>query len=131
MENRLREVGDACWTSFKHSDWNAAIGGCQAIPVAEDMIYIATSGVVGNVTAVNRDDRFFGLVFRCYLRRNVRFEFNIGTSSQGRLLLELLGVDAHPLANAALRVSPFFPRSHHALTHGVCALVLAAAQIID
>src|SRR6516162_6324257 len=52
MVNHLREVGDACWTSFKHSVWNGAIGGCQAIPVEEDMIYIATSGVVGNVTVV-------------------------------------------------------------------------------
>jgi alkyl sulfatase BDS1-like metallo-beta-lactamase superfamily hydrolase len=52
MDHRLKDIGDACWNSFKHSEWNAAIGGCQAIPVAEGMIYIATSGVVGNVTAV-------------------------------------------------------------------------------
>jgi glyoxylase-like metal-dependent hydrolase (beta-lactamase superfamily II) len=52
MDNRLRDIADACWTSFRHQDWNSAIGGCAAIPVAEDMIYIATSGVVGNVTAV-------------------------------------------------------------------------------
>jgi alkyl sulfatase BDS1-like metallo-beta-lactamase superfamily hydrolase len=56
MENRLRDVADACWNSFKHSDWQRAIGGCQAIPVAEDMIYIATSGVVGNVTAVRTNE---------------------------------------------------------------------------
>src|SRR5262249_59091908 len=50
MDNRLREIADACWTSFRHQDWNGAIGGCAAIPVAEGMIYIATPGVVGNVT---------------------------------------------------------------------------------
>ena len=53
MANKLREIGDACWTSFRYSDWQRAIGDCQAVPVADDMIYIATRGVVGNVTAVH------------------------------------------------------------------------------
>lgn len=50
--NNLREIGDACWTSFRYSDWQRAIGDCQAVPVADDMVYIVTRGVVGNVTVV-------------------------------------------------------------------------------
>lgn len=52
MNNDLREIGDACWTSFRYSDWQRAIGDCRAIQATDDMIYIATRGVVGNVTAV-------------------------------------------------------------------------------
>ncbi len=48
----MRAVADACFTSFRYSEWQRAIGDCQAIPVAEDIVYIATRGVVGNVTAV-------------------------------------------------------------------------------
>src|SRR5258708_12447889 len=52
MANNLREFGDACWTSYSGAAWANAIGDCQAVPVADDVIYTATKGVVGNVTAV-------------------------------------------------------------------------------
>jgi len=52
MANNLREFGDACWTSYSGQAWANAIGDCQSVPVADDMIYIVTKGVVGNITAV-------------------------------------------------------------------------------
>ena len=56
MANNLREFGDACWTSYSGAAWANAIGDCQAVPVADDMIYIATKGVVGNVSAVRTSE---------------------------------------------------------------------------
>jgi alkyl sulfatase BDS1-like metallo-beta-lactamase superfamily hydrolase len=52
MTNGLREIGDACWDSFDFGKWQRAIGTSQATEVADDVVYIATRGVVGNVTAV-------------------------------------------------------------------------------
>jgi alkyl sulfatase BDS1-like metallo-beta-lactamase superfamily hydrolase len=52
MATNLREFGDACWTSYSGLAWANAIGDCQFVPVADDIVYIATRGVVGNVTAV-------------------------------------------------------------------------------
>ena len=54
--NDLRAIGDACWTQYHSADWNRAIGGSRAVAVAEDIAYIPTSGVVGNVTAVRTRD---------------------------------------------------------------------------
>src|SRR5437762_761791 len=44
---------------------------------------------------------------------------------------DFLGIDTHPLTKAALHVSPFFTRSHHALTHGVYAFPLGFAQVLE
>ena len=52
MSDDLRAIGDACWISFKAGDWQRAIADCKATPVADDVIYIATRGVIGNVTAI-------------------------------------------------------------------------------
>jgi alkyl sulfatase BDS1-like metallo-beta-lactamase superfamily hydrolase len=52
MTNELRQIGDACWDSFDFGKWQRAIGTSQATEVAHDIVYIATRGVVGNVTAV-------------------------------------------------------------------------------
>jgi alkyl sulfatase BDS1-like metallo-beta-lactamase superfamily hydrolase len=52
----LRAIGDASWQEFRYATWNRAIEGSQAIPLADDAIYIATRGVVGNVTAVRTRD---------------------------------------------------------------------------
>jgi len=52
----LRAIGDACWISYHSGEWNRAIGGSTAIPVAEDIAYIPTRGVVGNVTAVRTSE---------------------------------------------------------------------------
>jgi glyoxylase-like metal-dependent hydrolase (beta-lactamase superfamily II) len=56
MANDLREFGDACWNSYSGRAWADAIGDCQAVPVADDMIYIATRGVVGNVSALRTSE---------------------------------------------------------------------------
>jgi len=56
MTDNLREFGDACWTSYSGTAWANAIGDCQSVAVAGDIIYIATKGVVGNVTAVRTSD---------------------------------------------------------------------------
>jgi glyoxylase-like metal-dependent hydrolase (beta-lactamase superfamily II) len=56
MANNLREFGDACWTSYSGAAWANAIGDCQSVPVADDMVYIVTKGVVGNVTAVKTSE---------------------------------------------------------------------------
>src|SRR5205085_12554069 len=48
--------GDACWNSYKSQNWQSAIGDCQFIPVSDDMVYIATRGVVGNVTVVRTSE---------------------------------------------------------------------------
>src|SRR5581483_11535162 len=48
----LRAAGDACWHSYSSADWGRAIGTCKATAVAPDATYIATQGVVGNVTAL-------------------------------------------------------------------------------
>src|SRR5262249_54553863 len=50
------EFGDSCWNSYSARAWADAIGDCQSIPVADDIIYIATRGVVGNVTAVRTSE---------------------------------------------------------------------------
>ena len=52
MTTDLRAAGDACWNAFTSADWGRAIGTCKATPIARDAIYIATQGVVGNVTAL-------------------------------------------------------------------------------
>ena len=62
MSNDLRAIGDACWTSFKFPEWQRAIGTSQATAVADDIAYIASRGVVGNVTAV-RTPRKASLLF--------------------------------------------------------------------
>jgi alkyl sulfatase BDS1-like metallo-beta-lactamase superfamily hydrolase len=56
MTNDLRDIGDACWTSFSYSNWQRAIGDCRAIPLADDVAYIVTRGVVGNITAVRTQE---------------------------------------------------------------------------
>lgn len=52
MAGDLRSIGDACWQSYTSADWGRAIGGCKATEIGEGAVYIATQGVVGNVTAV-------------------------------------------------------------------------------
>jgi len=52
MTTDLRAAGDACWHSYSSADWGRAIETCKATAVAPDAIYIATQGVVGNVTAL-------------------------------------------------------------------------------
>lgn len=56
MSEDLRAIGDACWHAYKAADWGKAIGTCKATPVAADAIYVATAGVVGNVTALRTSE---------------------------------------------------------------------------
>src|SRR5262245_38119086 len=56
MAADLRAIGDASWQDFRYATWTRAIEGSQAVPIADDVIYIATRGVVGNVTAVRTRD---------------------------------------------------------------------------
>ena len=56
MSDDLRAIGDACWTSFRFPDWQRAIGTSKVTPVANDIVYIATRGVVGNVTVVRTQE---------------------------------------------------------------------------
>jgi alkyl sulfatase BDS1-like metallo-beta-lactamase superfamily hydrolase len=56
MAHNLREIGDACWCSFKFPEWQRAIGDSQSVEVAKDIVYIATRGVVGNVTVVRTSE---------------------------------------------------------------------------
>jgi len=55
-ETDLRALGDSCWTDFDFRTWNRAIQGSQVIPVTENIAYIATRGIVGNVTLIATDD---------------------------------------------------------------------------
>ena len=76
MSDDLRAIGDACWTSFRFPDWQRAIGTSKVTPVANDIVYIATRGVVGNVTAVRTQE---GLVV-----------FDTGSASTARQVYDTL-----------------------------------------
>jgi alkyl sulfatase BDS1-like metallo-beta-lactamase superfamily hydrolase len=76
MSDDLRAIGDACWTSFRFPDWQRAIGTSKVTEVAPDIVYIATRGVVGNVTAVRTTE---GLVV-----------FDTGSASTGRQVYDSL-----------------------------------------
>ncbi len=76
MTTDLRAAGDACWDSYTSADWGRAIENCKATPVAQDAIYIATQGVVGNVTALKTRD---GLVV-----------FDTGGVASARLIYDAL-----------------------------------------
>ncbi len=52
MAADLRAAGDAAWHDFDVVAWNRAIEGSVVVPIAEDAAYVATRGVVGNVTLV-------------------------------------------------------------------------------
>lgn len=60
INNELRAIGDACWDNFDFggtwSSWNRHIQGSQVIPISDRTAYIASRGVVGNVTLVDTDD---------------------------------------------------------------------------
>ncbi|MBN9564302.1 MAG: MBL fold metallo-hydrolase [Alphaproteobacteria bacterium] len=82
--NDLRAIGDACWKSYDSGEWNRAIGGSTAIPVAEDIAYIPTRGVVGNVTAVRTSE---GLVL-----------FDTGSTGRAQQIYDALRAwDASPI----------------------------------
>ncbi|MDQ8731012.1 alkyl sulfatase dimerization domain-containing protein [Bradyrhizobium sp. LHD-71] len=84
MSDDLRAIGDACWSSFRFPDWQRAIGSSKATQVADDMVYIATRGVVGNITAVRTRD---GLVV-----------FDTGSASTAQQIYDTLrGWDAGPI----------------------------------
>ena len=84
MTDDLRAIGDACWTSFRFPDWQRAIGTSKVTPVADDIVYIATRGVVGNVTAVRTKE---GLVV-----------FDTGSLSTARQVYDTLrGWDSGPI----------------------------------
>ncbi|ETR76200.1 beta-lactamase [Afipia sp. P52-10] len=84
MTEDLRAIGDACWTSYNSGDWNRAIGTSKVVPVAEDIIYIPTRGVVGNVTAVRTSE---GLVV-----------FDTGSASTARQIYDTLRTwDSSPI----------------------------------
>jgi alkyl sulfatase BDS1-like metallo-beta-lactamase superfamily hydrolase len=84
MTDDLRAIGDACWTSFRFPDWQRAIGTSKVTAVADDIVYIATRGVVGNVTAVRTKE---GLVV-----------FDTGSLSTTRQVYDTLrGWDAGPI----------------------------------
>ena len=56
-DNDLRALGDACWERFDFGrDWNRHLHGSQLIPIDNGLAYIASRGVVGNVTVVDTDD---------------------------------------------------------------------------
>lgn len=76
MSDDLRAIGDACWTSFRFPDWQRAIGTSKVTPVADNLVYIATRGVVGNVTAVRTAE---GLVV-----------FDTGSASTARQVYDAL-----------------------------------------
>jgi alkyl sulfatase BDS1-like metallo-beta-lactamase superfamily hydrolase len=82
--NDLRAIGDACWTSYDSGEWNRAIGGSRAVPVADDIAYIPTRGVVGNVTAVRTSE---GLVV-----------FDTGSTATARQIYDALRAwDSSPI----------------------------------
>lgn len=84
MPDDLLAVGDACWTSFSYADWQRAVGDCRAIPLADDIAYIVTRGVVGNITAVRTPA---GLVV-----------FDTGSMTTGRKVFDTLRAwDASPV----------------------------------
>ncbi|ASK35670.1 alkyl sulfatase dimerization domain-containing protein [Alloalcanivorax mobilis] len=57
INHELRAIGDACWDRFDFGrDWNHHISGSQVIPINDRLAYIASRGVVGNVTLVRTDD---------------------------------------------------------------------------
>lgn len=84
MSEDLRAIGDACWTSYNSGDWNRAIGTSKVVPVADDIVYIPTRGVVGNVTAVRTSE---GLVV-----------FDTGSASLARQIYDTLRTwDSSPI----------------------------------
>lgn len=60
INGELRAIGDACWEKFDFGrswkDWNRHLQGSQVIPISDRLAYIASKGVVGNVTLVDTDD---------------------------------------------------------------------------
>ena len=60
INKELRAIGDACWEKFDFGrswkDWNQHLQGSQVIPISDRLAYIASKGVVGNVTLVDTDD---------------------------------------------------------------------------
>lgn len=60
INEALRAIGDACWEKFDFGrswkDWNRHLQGSQVIPISDRLAYIASKGVVGNVTLVDTDD---------------------------------------------------------------------------
>lgn len=54
INEELRTIGDACWERFDFGrDWNRHLHGSQVIPINDHLAYIASKGVVGNVTVLN------------------------------------------------------------------------------
>jgi alkyl sulfatase BDS1-like metallo-beta-lactamase superfamily hydrolase len=76
MSADLRSVGDACWEAYDSAEWGKAIENCKATPVGQDAVYIATQGVVGNVTALRTSE---GLVV-----------FDTGSHITARLIYDTL-----------------------------------------
>src|SRR5579859_6632903 len=91
---------------------------------------------LGDVPPMYRDNRLrpfrlSRLACACgnSLVHDVSFGFVLGAGSSD--VLQFLGIDTHPLPDTPFHISPFLTDALHASTHGLHALLLSIAQIIE